>query len=173
VIVQTHTLTGFSLIQTPADFNSNEILTDAQLAFVSSKYRIISLEKCTGIRSGVMTEDAIYATAQRLKKADPKTKVIFYLATDQQGLNCYAANATFAAHPEWWLKDDKGTPIVRTRSYQLDPTNAEARAWWTSIPMKGDGNGTYKVQNYAIGLAHFSHAHCHHDLSGPTRLRAH
>ena len=47
--------------------------------------------------------------------------------------------------PEWWLRDDDGVPVVKTRSYQLDCTNAAARAWWTSIPMRGDdGQGHYK-----------------------------
>jgi hypothetical protein len=53
---------------------------------------VISLEKCTAIASGVKTEEAIYATAQRLKKIDPTLKVLFYFATDQQGLQCYDAH---------------------------------------------------------------------------------
>jgi hypothetical protein len=127
-----------------ADFNSNTILTDAQVTDVTNKYRIISLEKCTGFSSGFKTEDAIYSTAAAIKKKNPKTKVFFYLATDQQGIRCYAANDEFLKHPEWWLKDDNGNVIVRTGSNQLDCTNAEARAWWTSLPLKGDGNGMYK-----------------------------
>eukprot|EP01079_Euglenida_sp_SAG-EU17-18_P004402 gene4402-4658_t len=39
-----------------ADFNSPKLLTDAQVKFVSSKYRVVSLEKCTGVASGVTTE---------------------------------------------------------------------------------------------------------------------
>ena len=49
-----------------ADFNSNTLLTDAQAADAAAKFRIISLEKCSGVSSGVTTEEAIYATAQQL-----------------------------------------------------------------------------------------------------------
>jgi hypothetical protein len=58
-----------------ADFNSNTLLTSAQASDVVSKFRIVSLEKCTGVRSNVTTEEAIYATAQQLKAKDPTTKV--------------------------------------------------------------------------------------------------
>ena len=70
----------------PHDSNSPTLLTDAQVADVASKFRVISLEKCSGVRSGVTTEEAIYAPAKQLKATDPTAKVLFYLATDQQGM---------------------------------------------------------------------------------------
>jgi hypothetical protein len=39
------------------------------------RYRVVSLEKCTGFASNVKTEDAIYGTAQQLKKINPDVKV--------------------------------------------------------------------------------------------------
>ena len=93
------------------------------------------------------TEEAIYSEAVRIKKASPDTKVIFYLATDQQGLNCYKCADTFNAHPEWWLKLDNGTAIGKYGTHQLDCTVAAARDWWTSLPLLGDdGKGNYKGQ---------------------------
>ena len=58
-----------------ADFNSNTLLTDAQAIDVVHKYRIVSLEKCTGVESGVTTEEAIYETAKQLKAKEPNQKV--------------------------------------------------------------------------------------------------
>jgi hypothetical protein len=91
------------------------------------------------------TEEYIYETAIRIKKQDPSTKVIFYWATDQAGLNCYAANHTMAAHPEWILRDDNGNIVdpgnSGTSYIHFDLTIDEAAKWWISIPL---GNGTYK-----------------------------
>ena len=130
-----------------ADFNNGQLFTDADIAFASQKYRVLSLEKCTGSSAGLKTEEAIYSTAARLKAANPAQKVIFYLATDQQGARCYAFNDEFVAHPEWHLKDDHGNFIERTGSRQLDPTVAAAAEWWTQIPLLGDdGAGHYKGQ---------------------------
>lgn len=129
-----------------ADFNPRNLLTDTEAQFAASKYKILSLEKCTAIGSGVKTEEAIYTTARQLKKIDPTIKVMFYLATDQQGLGCYAANDTMASHPEWWLKDDKGKVITSHGNPLLDCTVKAARDWWTSIPLLGDGDGTFQGQ---------------------------
>jgi len=128
-----------------ADFNSDTLLTDAQASDVVAKFRIISLEKCTGVRSGVTTEEAIYATALQLKAKQPKAKVLFYLATDQQGIQCYAANDAFASHPEWHMRLDNGSAVVQNGHAILDPTVPAAAAWWASIPLGGiNGTGMYK-----------------------------
>ena len=105
---------------------------------------IVSLEKCTGQANGTATEDAIYANAMKLKKNNPGTKVFFYWATDQQGIHCYKAGDAFNKHPEWHLKDDEGNVYLERGGPILDASNADARAWWTSIPLLGDGDGTYK-----------------------------
>ncbi len=121
-----------------ADFRSPTNLTDPQLAFASDKYRVVSLEKCSGKSSGMFTEDYIYSTAARLKARDPTTKVVFYWATNvAPQITCYRAHAEFAAHPEWQLKLDNGTRLPFT----LDWENPDAREWWTSVPLGGQ-NGT-------------------------------
>ena len=50
---------------------------------------------CGPSPQGVKTEEAIYSMALRLKKIDPKKKIFFYFATDQQGINCYAAGKDY------------------------------------------------------------------------------
>ena len=117
-----------------------QALDDAQAAFAVSKYRIISLEKCTGPGP---TEANIYATAALLKSKDPSVKVLFYWATDQQGIWCYAAAQTLLANPSWWLRDDAGHVVNVTQgstSYpRIDYTVAAARSWWASVPLGSAG----------------------------------
>jgi hypothetical protein len=122
-----------------ADFRSPALLTDEQAAFVAAKYRVVSLEKCTGAETS-KTEEAIYTTAAQLKKINPSVKVLFYLNMDFS-VSCYKADDEYKAHPEWNLKADDGS-----LTSHIDTTNADARAWWTSIPLKGDGNGSWKGQ---------------------------
>ena len=57
-----------------ADFNSPTLLTDTQANDVASKYRVVSLEKCSGI-DNTTTEEAIYSTAAKIKAIDPTIKV--------------------------------------------------------------------------------------------------
>lgn len=131
---------GSGAEMTWADFGYT-LLTDAQAEFCVEKYKVVSLEKCTGQAQGMLTEKAIYQTAKQLKAKDPNVKVIFYLATDLGGFQCYAENKTLTEHPEWWLKDDKGAVVPGPK---LDWTVPEAREWWVGIPLKGDGNGTFE-----------------------------
>lgn len=93
-----------------SDFTAQQLFTNAQIKFAAAKYRVLSLEKCTG-RINTTTEEAIYTTARAIKQTDPTVKIIFYWATDQQGISCYEAGKEWLAHPEWYLRDDN----VRTR----------------------------------------------------------
>ena len=52
-----------------ADFNNGQAFTDGDIAFASRRYRVLSLEKCTGIDAGLKTEEAIYSTAARLARS--------------------------------------------------------------------------------------------------------
>lgn len=84
------------------------LLTEPQATFVANNYNVASIEKCTGSNQGVKTEQGIYQTAAQLKKLNPSIKVTFYWHTGQAGIRCFANNATFMSHPEWWLRDDNG-----------------------------------------------------------------
>ena len=71
--------------------------------------------------------------------------MLFYLATDQQGINCYGANTAFTAHPEWHLRLDNGTVYRRNGAPIMDPTVPAAAAWWASVPLGGiNGTGEYE-----------------------------
>ena len=131
-----------------SDFLNAELLNPSQLLATSQRYRVLSLEKCHG-NANMTTEDAIYTTARAIKKLDPTVKVLFYWATDQQGIHCYAAGAEFAARSDFWLKDDNGEyvrPGGGANGNILDVTVPAARDWWLSVPLRGDGNGTWNGQ---------------------------
>lgn len=125
-----------------ADFRTTELWTEAEADFAAEHYRVVSVEKCTGVANGGITEDGVYHTAQQLKKRDPSIKVFFYWATDQQGIQCYGANEEWIAHPEWQLLNDDGTSTG-----VLDTSNAEGVKWWVNVPLSGqNGTGLYNGQ---------------------------
>ena len=111
-----------SASMTFADMNAPKILTNEEIAFVSSHYRIFSMEKCSGSQSGNTTEDFIYSTALRLKRLDNTTKTIFYWPTDQQGIWCYKAAETFNARHEWHFLDDYGNLLHISSNEASSPT---------------------------------------------------
>jgi hypothetical protein len=84
-------------------------LTDEQVAFVANTYAIVSIEKCFAEANFTNTEDAVVATARRLKAVNDSVKVLMYYHVSQDFSDCYAAGRTvFNATPAWWLKDDSG-----------------------------------------------------------------
>jgi hypothetical protein len=106
------------------------LLTDSQAGWIAENYAVVSLEKCTGRVSGMRTESAILKTAAQLKAKRKALRVMFYWSVSQAGIDCYSANATFAAHPEWWLKDDNGTLVTPRR---IDVMCPAAVQWWLSV----------------------------------------
>jgi hypothetical protein len=126
------------------DFGYN-LLSEPQAKFIAGNYFMASLEKCTGRGQGLPTEQGIYQTARQLKKYNPKIKVVFYWHTGQAGIGCYAENATFMAHPDWWLQDDYGNVVGHKDSThpsgqpRIDWTVEAAVAWWVSVPLMGAG----------------------------------
>ena len=123
-------------------------LAPAALLDVASRYRVHSLEQCFGCPWGQpcnASEAHAIATAAAMKAAAaaagaPAPFVLMYI----QGAaprSCYASDAEYIAHPEWFLRYDAhawaGQPIlVNPRSQRLDDNTlldfrvAPARAWW-------------------------------------------
>ena len=112
--------------------------TDAEAAFLAAHYAIVSVEKCSSPND---TESVVYENARLLKGHNPSVRTVFYWATDQQGLRCYRAHATLMANPDWWLRDDAGVVVNSSGSIPvMDYTHPDARAWWVSVPLGGDGS---------------------------------
>ena len=109
------------------------VLPDEQLAYLAAHYKWVTFADCYGSRSGLTQEAATLASAAALKKIAPAVKVVFYWKSDMssQVAGCSSANATWAAHPEWQLKDDSGKVVTNGNAPVFDSTVASFRAFWS------------------------------------------
>jgi hypothetical protein len=116
------------------------LLSPAQAAFAASAYAIVSVEKCTGRAAGLYTEDGIYANAAALKAANPRVKVLFYIHTDFERLDCYRAHAEYMRHPEWHVTDDAGNLVNSSIGVPVPNfTIPAARAFFANLALNGTG----------------------------------
>lgn len=112
-------------------------LSEAQAEFVANHYQIYSVEKCTGWRQGMSTEQATYQLYKRVKKYNPSIKILFYINTAMTSVNCYWAHETLLANPDWWLRNSTGHVVFESEVNNipyLDFRVPEAREWFANIP---------------------------------------
>lgn len=115
------------------------LMTDEEIEFVATHSNFIVLEK--GHANNKRTEVGINKDAQRLKKVNPKAKVIFYWNAFLD-YKLYDAHDEYEQHPEWWLKKLDGTYDYKTAHIKrYDLSNPEFRKWWASIAKKAVVNG--------------------------------
>jgi dienelactone hydrolase len=106
-------------------------LTDAQVAFLASRSRFITLEKSHGIAVHGSTEKGIADTARRLKRCNPEVKVLFYF---NAFINWPGYDAFKTYRPEWTLRTADGRVVTHpSATPRPDPSNAEFRAWWSEV----------------------------------------
>jgi hypothetical protein len=74
--------------------------------------------------------------ARILKNLNPKLKLLIY-SNSELGPLTTDATAVINAHPEWWSRDDDGTPLKTSQGYLLNhSSHADLRAWHSSYPMQ-------------------------------------
>lgn len=106
-------------------------LTDAEIAFLASHSRLITLEKGHGAVVHGSTENGIADTARRLKRRNPDVRVLFYFNAFINWPG-YAAFETY--RPEWTLRKSDGTLVTHpSGTPRPDPSNAEFRQWWSEV----------------------------------------
>ncbi|MHC4199943.1 MAG: putative glycoside hydrolase [Planctomycetota bacterium] len=116
--------------------NPVRALTDDELRFAARTSSFICLEKAHAKDALGTTEKGIAFDARRLKKANPRAKVLFYW---NSFLNYpfYEASAATRGHPDWVFRDGKGQPLHKKNRWEqynlLDPG---FRAWWASVAGK-------------------------------------
>ena len=132
-------------------------LTEQEVSFIAKTYPITAISFCPGPQNAT-TQAGILAAAKELKAANPDIKILQYFNVDQ--FACYKPTdptyATFLAHPEWQLKDDFGNFLQPPR---IDPTNADAAAFWTSVPLSVAGSEKYIDGVLADGGAIYTSAY--------------
>lgn len=118
-------------------FGKNEgLLTAEEAKFVAKHSNFICLEKGHATKTHGTTEAGIEAETQKLKKLNPKMKVIFYWNTFLD-YPMFAAHKEYAQHPEWWLRRSDGKLDRKNgRQMRYDLSNPEVRNWWTDVAAK-------------------------------------
>lgn len=115
---------------------SAELMTQKEAKFVAEHANFICLEKGHAAQSLGSTEEGIEQEAQRLKKLNPKMKVIFYWNTFLD-YSMYEAHSDYENHPEWWLKTVNGELDLKNgKLKRYDLSNPEFRSWWTDVAAK-------------------------------------
>jgi len=121
---------------------SDGLMTEQEARFVTERSNFICLEKAHGIGELDTTEAGIEAEAFRLKKLNPKMKVIFYWNTFLD-YSMYEAHDVYAQRPEWWLHQlDGELDLKNGRMMRYDLSNSEFRDWWTDVAAKAVVEGS-------------------------------
>lgn len=111
------------------------VFSKKELQFLS-EFPLITLEKTTGSKSFGSTDAGTIEMAKRIKKLNPKAKVLFY-----RNVICHYGGYTFNEQidsiPNWFLVGKDGQPsTVRGRIKAYDTTNPALRDWWVSNAKK-------------------------------------
>lgn len=125
-------LHDWSRAQTWVEFSFSTRPTDAQIAFVANHYDLVGVGAC--LQALNMTAEETFAeTAKRLKAANPTVTVLWY-QNSQVSISgpCYAADAEFEAHPQWWVRNDTGGVIYDGAFKYINASVPAARQWFVS-----------------------------------------
>jgi len=119
-------------------FGSHHQLTDEQIKLTASLSNLICIEKAHGQKTNHKQPELIQgADARRIKKFNPKAKVLFYWNT-LIAWPFTSANQDFDKKPEdWILRDNKtGDPLLKSKLgnkpvYQYNLLNTQVTNWWS------------------------------------------
>ncbi len=116
--------------------------TDEEIEFVATHSIFVCLEKGHGMLPHGSTEKGIEHDAARLKKINPKMKVIYYWNTFLD-YSMYDAHRVYESHPEWWLKTLDGSLDTKRRSLKrYDLSNPDVQEWWANEVKKAVVDGS-------------------------------
>ena len=120
-----------------------KVLTDvpsqADIQFVAKNYpgMITTGTSCDPEGSTLTIEQSVQNTAARIKEVNPAATVGMYWRLDfaMELAECSGFKDEWAAHPEWRLKDDKGTVIGTKNHYYYDYTQPACSAFFAKVLM--------------------------------------
>jgi len=116
--------------------------TDEEVEFVATHSNFVCLEKGHGASARGSTEKGIELDAARLKRVNPKIKVIYYWNTFLD-YPMYDAHRVYASHPQWWLRTADGSLDTKDgRLKRYDMSNPEVRQWWAGEVNKAVVDGS-------------------------------
>ena len=71
-----------------------------------------------------------------MKQIKPAFKCLIY-QNSEFGPQTVDSQAVINAHPEWWIKDDAGNPIMHAqKTYILNHSRADVRSWYNNYPIQ-------------------------------------
>lgn len=117
--------------------NGMDDFTDEQIDFMS-RFPLVCIEKNQAYRKYGSMEEGTVSAAKAIKKANNKTKVLFYWNSRIDYGEFYKHGEILKDKPEWAMKDQRGNYVTvqnnKRRTY--DVTNPDFRTWWNSVPLK-------------------------------------
>jgi hypothetical protein len=133
------------------------VASDAEIAFIAKTYKIVLLSLTNADATmGMSVSAATMNVSARLKAANPALKVLQYFNMEMFAgySRTDPAYATFLQHPEWWLRDDHGSPVMGQFGPGYDFSNEAAVQHWLSMPL---GPGSRLVDGFLLdGAAGYS-----------------
>eukprot|EP00035_Acanthoeca_spectabilis_P027367 m.466307 g.466307 ORF g.466307 m.466307 type:complete len:416 (+) comp25097_c0_seq1:51-1298(+) len=116
-------------------FKASEI-SQSDIDFVAHTYPMITLAgSCNGLNASFTLEDAMLDVTTKIKASNPKATVGMYWRSDfaMEIADCSSFASVWAAHPQWHLKADNGTAIMRGQFYYIDYSNPAAAAFFAQV----------------------------------------
>eukprot|EP01043_Picozoa_sp_COSAG02_P009163 COSAG02_NODE_307_length_25111_cov_5.306693_3_plen_467_part_00 len=114
------------------------VSSDAEIAFIAKTYKIVVLSlNNADITMNMSVAEATMNVSARLKAVNPALKVLQYFNMEMFAgySNADPEYATFLEHPEWWLRDDYGNPVMSQFGPGYDFSNQAAVDHWLSMPL--------------------------------------
>ena len=124
--------------------NSHDDFTPAQIKYMA-QFPLICIEKNQAYRKHKNMIEGTCIAAKALKKANPKTKALFYWNSriDYGEFYPFGRLLNDDARPEWAMKDVKGEYVVvhSNNRRTFDPSNADFRQWWVQTAVEAIDKG--------------------------------
>jgi hypothetical protein len=131
--------------------NGGGVFSDDTVTFAAQTYRIIVISACLGTNNASVST-TIAGVAARLKAANPSVKVLQYFNTQQWA--CYnrdePAYALFLSHPEWFLRDDAGNPVLNNGSPEYDFSVPAAADNFVAMPVAPEAIDGFLLDGAAV-----------------------
>lgn len=111
----------------------------SSIHFAATNYATVTMGTgCSDLvngSAGFTIEDQVWAAARAMKAVNPDVKLGMYWRTPfaLELAGCSQLMAEWAAHPEWRLKDDNGTVVMRGSSYFLDYEQVAVQQFFTKL----------------------------------------
>jgi len=110
--------------------------TDETFAFIAKTYAGMATIGCGCGKGNATMEDTSVRAAGKIKALNPSANVGMYYRSDMalELATCSSHSKMWNSHPDWWLKDDKGSYIKEHgTSHMMDFSNLQCANFFASV----------------------------------------